>query len=83
MGGIPRPCYDEATKTDCPRRHCGCAVDCKEWADYVEKREEMYHERKIVSDVDAIITASSMRFSAKRQKAIIADRRYRRRHGGR
>lgn len=39
------PCYDEKTKTDCPRRHAGCAVDCPKWADYIKERDEMYERR--------------------------------------
>lgn len=28
------PCYDEATKTDCPDRCSGCHASCKAYLDY-------------------------------------------------
>lgn len=40
------PCYDTETKTDCPKRHCGCQVDCPDWAEYVEARDDMYKKRE-------------------------------------
>ena len=36
------PCYDYSTKTSCPRRKAGCAVDCPEWNDYMHRRNELY-----------------------------------------
>lgn len=39
------PCYDKKTKTDCPRRCGGCAVNCPEWAAYVAERNELYKQR--------------------------------------
>jgi hypothetical protein len=50
MGGIRysklkvrHPCYDEATKTDCPKRKAGCRSNCSDWKKYEKAREE---ERK-------------------------------------
>lgn len=37
---IPNPC-----KKDCPDRRAGCAIACKAWADYREKRDKLYQER--------------------------------------
>lgn len=42
---IPNPCYNEITKTDCPKRHPGCGANCKDWADYVELRDAEYVKR--------------------------------------
>lgn len=42
---MQNPCYNTLTKTDCPRRTAGCAVGCKEWADYVKAKDEMYLKR--------------------------------------
>lgn len=39
------PCYDKATKTDCPRRCKGCAIDCPEWAAYEVERNKVYEQR--------------------------------------
>lgn len=36
------PCYDSATKTDCPRRRVGCRTDCVEW----KKFEQFCAERR-------------------------------------
>lgn len=40
------PCFDEQTKTDCPDRKQGCAVNCEKWAKYLEARNAEYAERK-------------------------------------
>lgn len=39
------PCYDEVTRTDCPKRTADCAKDCPKWAEHVKKREEIYEAR--------------------------------------
>ena len=39
------PCYNVETKTDCPRRAAGCAVDCDDWAEYVQERDAEYKKR--------------------------------------
>lgn len=44
------PCYNDTTKTDCPRRARGCAVDCPEWAKYREQKESVYADRKKTMD---------------------------------
>lgn len=41
------PCYNPETKTDCPKRHAGCSVDCEKWAEYVKEREKEYKRRDI------------------------------------
>lgn len=28
------PCFDEATRTDCPNRHVGCRDTCEAWKEY-------------------------------------------------
>ena len=39
------PCFDTSTRTDCPRRHAGCAATCPDWAKYEKKRKERYEKR--------------------------------------
>ena len=39
---MQNPCYARKTHTDCPKRHCGCAVDCEEWKKYTEARDKQY-----------------------------------------
>lgn len=39
---MKNPCYNKQTKTDCPRRCAGCAINCPDWAEYVKKRAERY-----------------------------------------
>lgn len=43
---MDNPCYNKATKTGCPRRAPGCAVNCPEWAEYTKERESVYDARK-------------------------------------
>lgn len=40
------PCFNTSSRTDCPRRHVGCAATCPEWAKYVESRSVDYEDRK-------------------------------------
>lgn len=45
-GKIKNPCYNEKTKTDCPRRAVGCHAKCNLYKIYktlkaVEKRQKM------------------------------------------
>ena len=49
------PCYDKKTKTDCPRRHSSCALDCPEWAKYCEERGKEYKRRLINTEKDFLI----------------------------
>lgn len=39
---MKNPCYDEATKTGCPKRCGGCSVNCPKWAEYCKERNERY-----------------------------------------
>ena len=49
---MKNPCFNEETRTDCPKRHAGCAVDCPDWAAYVKERDEEYARRKNLSAVN-------------------------------
>lgn len=42
---MKNPCYNEATKTDCPDRHSGCGATCEKWAAYVVERDAEYDKR--------------------------------------
>lgn len=48
------PCYNKATKTDCPKRHCGCSTDCPDWAKYEKERDEMYERQAVESKAKEI-----------------------------
>ena len=50
------PCYDVATRTDCPDREVGCAVECPRWAKYVEERDKMYQERRLDNDIKSTLS---------------------------
>ena len=41
------PCYNTATRTDCPRRHAGCQTSCREWKRYLVERDKIYVERQL------------------------------------
>lgn len=51
---MKNPCFDKETRTDCPRRHSGCAVDCLDWAAYEKARNEEYERRRVKFEVDSI-----------------------------
>lgn len=34
------PCYDTETKTDCPKRHVGCKIDCPQWKVWLVQHEK-------------------------------------------
>lgn len=76
---IPCPCYDEATRTDCPRRCGGCQVGCPDWALYLEKRSELYKKRDIESAVNQAIVGVKFDRAAKRQKDRMMKQRAKRR----
>ena len=78
MSNIPCPCYDEVTKTDCPRRHSGCAINCEEWHDYAKRRDEEYRRRLAESGANSAIISSNMNHMTKRQRYSIAERARRR-----
>lgn len=66
---MSHPCFDEKTRTDCPRRHAGCAVNCPEWAAWEKEREEVYRKRAMELEADrAIIGNASDRADARRKK---------------
>lgn len=43
---MKNPCYDTNTKRDCPDRKPGCAINCPEWASYVDERDKIYKRRR-------------------------------------
>ena len=51
---MKNPCFNEETRTDCPKRRAGCAVDCPEWAAYEKERNAEYERRRIQFEVDSI-----------------------------
>lgn len=52
---MKNPCFNEETRTDCPKRKGGCAVDCPEWAAYVKERDAEYKRRQEQAEIDRII----------------------------
>lgn len=65
------PCYNPDTQTDCPRRSVGCAVNCPEWAKYVQERDAEYARRKAETDAKAIISENRSDRWAKGQRRKI------------
>lgn len=54
-GELQSPCYDPATKTDCPRRCGGCQLKCPEWKAYEAERAELYRQRTIQYEANVVI----------------------------
>lgn len=71
------PCFDEATKTDCPGRHAGCAVDCPAWAEYVRARNAEYEKKRIENDTKTFLMDGQARRSKKFHKRNINARQKR------
>lgn len=53
---MKNPCFNEETRTDCPKRCAGCAVNCPDWAKYVEERNAEYARRQEQAEIDRIMT---------------------------
>lgn len=70
------PCYNTETKTDCPRRCAGCAVDCPDWAKYVAERDAEYQKRKDEMGLRAVINDSYSRRKTRYFKKLMAKQRW-------
>ena len=46
------PCYNAATKTDCPERTLNCKSYCQDWKDYEKARDEEYEKRIAVGNTN-------------------------------
>lgn len=75
------PCFDEKTKTDCPRRKPGCGATCEKWQEYMVEREKVYEARKNLCEIGASIKESyfTNRDAYLRRKTRERHRRFRRR----
>lgn len=51
---MKNPCFNKETRTDCPKRCAGCAVNCPEWATYEKERNAEYERRRIQFEIDSI-----------------------------
>ena len=73
------PCYDEATKTDCPRRYVGCKAGCEAWhkwlAVHAEEQEEIRRGEEEYNDIEGCMVEQTKRVNQDRQ------RRYTERYG--
>ena len=49
---MKNPCFDQKTKTDCPKRHPGCGATCSEWKEYEESKKAVYENRMIQSSMN-------------------------------
>lgn len=78
---MKNPCFNRETRTDCPRRHAGCAVDCPDWAAYVKERDAEYERRKIQFEVDSISYDGMRKAQARYIKREINRQRSKRKGG--
>ena len=76
---MKNPCFNKETRTDCPKRCAGCAVNCPEWAAYVKERDAEYERRKIESAVGSILLSNRNKALDSRIKRDI---HYKRSHRG-
>lgn len=66
---MENPCYNTLTRTDCPNRSSGCAVNCPKWAKYVKERDENY-EKRALDNREVAFTHGHVQRIRKRQRAI-------------
>lgn len=74
---MKNPCFNEETRTDCPKRCAGCAVSCPDWAAYVKERDAEYERRKEQADIDWIVHRGLDKAFERRMKK---DNHYKRTH---
>lgn len=74
------PCFDEATRTDCPRRCVGCRADCQEWQAWekvhAEETEEIRNKREAYDRVENFLSNQNRRVQMATRRERM--RRYRR-----
>lgn len=46
------PCFNEKTRTDCPRRYIGCKATCEEWHNWliIHEREKQETRQRIAQE---------------------------------
>lgn len=74
------PCYDETTRTDCPKRHVGCRAECPEWQAWervhAEETEEIRNKREAYDSVENFLSNQNRRVQMATRRERM--RRYRR-----
>ena len=74
------PCFDEATRTDCPKRHVGCRADCPEWQAWekvhAEETDEIRNKREAYDRVENFLSNQNRRVQMATRRERM--RRYRR-----
>lgn len=74
------PCFDEATRTDCPKRHVGCRAECPEWQAWekvhAEETEEIRNKREAYDSVENFLSNQNKRVQMATRRERM--RRYRR-----
>lgn len=77
---IRPPCFDEATRTDCPKRCVGCRADCPEWKAWekvhAEETEEIRIKREAYDRVENFLSNQNRRVQMATRRERM--RRYRR-----
>lgn len=76
------PCYNEETKTDCPRREAGCHSHCEKWKEYEALRNEEYRQRRIKYEAASVISESRDRIMKKKYNKSLRWHRCNRRGRG-
>lgn len=51
---MKNPCYNEETKTDCPRRAKGCFAGCPDWQKYRDERAKRYIRMAIEREAETL-----------------------------
>ena len=74
------PCFDEATRTDCTKRHVGCRADCPEWHAWekvhAEETEAIRNKRDEYDRVENFLSNQNKRVQMATRRERM--RRYRR-----
>ena len=64
---MKNPCYKESSRSDCPKRTPGCAVNCPDWAAYIQERDVVYQRRRQENAQKDMEWASVKRISKKQK----------------
>ena len=74
MEKVKPPCFDVTTRTDCPRRKAGCAIDCPDWAKYTKERDEVYRQRALENEAMQVMYTSRYKSSDNFKRRFIRRR---------
>lgn len=69
------PCFDEKTRTDCPKRCVGCKTSCPAWAEWLiihaREKDEIRRKKYQDSEVNSFLIEQGKRVQAARHRKYV------------